>query len=61
MLNIRSAGDHLYGKLLFTCLSQVMSFIVFFACFFFFLFFCFFFVFVLSFFFPRDVLDENWD
>ena len=36
------AGDHLYGKLLFTYLSPVMSIMV---------------SFVLSFF-PRDVLDE---
>ena len=45
MLNIRQAGDHLYGKLLFTWLSLVMSDGVFLA---------------LSFF-PRDVLDEIWD
>ena len=43
MLNVRLAGDHLYGKLLFTWLSLVMSMMVSF--------------FVLSFF-PRDVLDE---
>ena len=42
MLNVRLAGDHLYGKLLFTWLSLVMSMIV---------------SFVL-FFFPRGVLDE---
>ena len=28
MLNVRLAGDHLYGKLLFTCLSLVMSLMV---------------------------------
>ena len=45
MLNIvRLAGDHLYGKLLFTWLSLVLSLMA---------------SFVLSFF-PRDVLDENW-
>ena len=42
MLNVRLAGDHLYGKLLFTWLSLVMSMVV---------------SFVLSFF-PRGVLDE---
>ena len=44
MLNVRLAGDHLFGKLLFTWLwlSLVMSMMV---------------SFVLSFF-PRDVLDE---
>ena len=42
MLNVRLAGDHLFGKLLFTWLSLVMSMLV---------------SFVLSFF-PRDVLDE---
>ena len=42
MLNVRLAGDHLYGKLLFTLLSLVMSMMR---------------LFVLSFF-PRDVLDK---
>ena len=42
MLNVRLAGDHLDGKLLFTWLSLVMSMMV---------------SFVLSFF-PRDVSDE---
>ena len=42
MLNVRLACDHLFGKLLFTWLSLVMSMMV---------------SFVLSFF-PRDVLDE---
>ena len=42
LLNVRLAGDHLFGKLLFTWLSLVMSMLV---------------SFVLSFF-PRDVLDE---
>ena len=28
MLSVRPAGDHLYGKLLFTCLSLVMSMMV---------------------------------
>ena len=45
MLNVRLAGDHLYGKLLFTWLSLVMfvmaSFVLFFL--------------------PRDGLDEIWD
>ena len=45
MLNVRLAGDHLFGKYLFTWLSLVMSY------------WC---LFVLSFF-PRDVLDEIWD
>ena len=45
MFIVRLAGDHLYGKLLFTWLSLVMSLMAFF---------------VLSFF-PRDVLDEIWD
>ena len=40
--NVRLACDHLFGKLLFTWLSLVMSMMV---------------SFVLSFF-PRDVLDE---
>ena len=47
MLNVRLAGDHLYGKLMFTWLSLVMSMI---RC-------C---LFVRSFF-PQDVLDEIWD
>ena len=46
MFNVRLAGDHLYGKLLFTWLSLVMSLMVSY--------------FVQSFF-PRDVLDEIWD
>ena len=41
-LNVRLAGDHLFGKLLFTWLSLVVSMVMFF---------------VLSFF-PRGVLDE---
>ena len=49
MLNVRPAGDHLYGKVgrktLFTWLSLVMSFLC---------------LFVLPFF-PRDVLDGLWD
>ena len=45
MLNVTLAGDHLYGKLLFSWLSLVMSDGVFFG---------------LSLF-PRDVLDEIWD
>ena len=45
MLNVRLAGDHLYGKLLFTWLSLVRSLMV---------------SLLLSFF-PRDVLDEIWD
>ena len=45
MLIVRLAGDHLYGKLLFTWLSPVISMMVFF---------------VLSFF-SRDDLDEIWD
>ena len=45
MLIIRLAGDHLYGKLLFTWLSLLMSMMV---------------LFVLPFF-QRDVLDEIWD
>ena len=43
MFNVRPAGDHLYGKWLFTWLSLVISLMVAY--------------FVLSFF-PRDVLDE---
>ena len=46
MFNVRLAGDHLYGKWLFTWLSLVMLLMV--SCF------------VLSFF-ARDVLDELWD
>ena len=46
MFNVRLAGDHLYGKLLFTWLSLVMSLMVSY--------------FELSFF-VRDVLDEFWD
>ena len=45
MLNIRLAGDHLDGKLMFTWLSLVMSLMFFF---------------VLSLF-PRDALGEIWD
>ena len=45
MLNIGLAGDHLYGKFLFTWLSLMMSLMVFF---------------VLSSF-PRDVLDGILD
>ena len=45
MFNVRLAGDHLYGKKLFSWLSVVVSLVAFF---------------VLSFF-PRDVLDEIWD
>ena len=45
MLNVRLAGDQLYGKLLFTWLSLVMSW------------WC---LLVLSFF-QWDVLDEIWD
>ena len=44
MLNVRLAGDHLYGKLLFTWLSLVMSWWR---------------LFMLSFF-TRGVLDEIW-
>ena len=46
MLNVRLAGDHLNGKLLFTWLSLVMSLMVSY--------------FTLSLF-PRDVLAEIWD
>ena len=46
MLNVRIAADHLYGKLLYTWPSLVMSLLVSY--------------FVLSLF-PRDVLDEIWD
>ena len=45
MLNVRLAVDHLYGKLVFTWLSLLMSLMVSFCA-------------VL---FPRDVLDEIWD
>ena len=45
LLNVGLAGDYLYGKLLFTCLSLVMSMMVSF----------------LLFLFPRDVLDEILD
>ena len=45
LLYVRLAGDHLYGKLLFTWLSLVVSMMV---------------SFVLSFF-PRDVLNEILD
>ena len=46
MLNVRLAGDPVYGKWLFTWLSLIMYLIVsdFELCFF-----------------PRDVLDEIWD
>ena len=45
MLNVRLAGDHQNGKLLFTWLSLVMSFMVSFC----------------AVFFPRDVQDEILD
>ena len=45
MLNVRLAGDHQYGKLLFTWLSVVMSLMLSFC----------------TVFFPRDVLGEIWD
>ena len=45
MLNVRLAGDHLYGKLLFSRLSLVMSLMLSFC----------------AVPFPRDVLDEIWD
>ena len=45
MFNVRLAGDHMYGKQLFTWLSLVVSLMA---------------SFVLSFF-PLDVLDEIWD
>ena len=45
MFKVRLAGGHLYGKLLFTWLSLVVSLMA---------------SFVLSFF-PLDVLDEIWD
>ena len=46
MMNVRLAGDHLYGKWLFTLLPLVKSLMVSY----FVLFLC-----------PRDVLDEIWD
>ena len=46
MSNVRLAGNHLYGKWLFTWLSLVMTLVVSY--------------FVLSFL-PRDVLNEIWD
>ena len=46
MLNVRLAGGHLYGKLLFTWLSLVVSVMASFCA-------------VLCF--PLDVLDEIWD
>ena len=45
MVNVRLAGDHLYGKQLFTWLSLVVSLMAFFV----------------LYFFPLDVLDEIWD
>ena len=45
MLNVRRAGDHLYGKWQFTWLSLVMSLMASFG----------------NVLFPRDVLDEIWD
>ena len=45
MSNVRLAGDHLYGKYLFTWLSLVMSLMVS----------------LCAALFPRDVLDEIWD
>ena len=45
MLNVRLAGGHLYGKQLFTWLSQVVSLMASFC----------------AHFFPLDVLDEIWD
>ena len=45
MFNVRVAGDHQYGKLLFTWLSLLMSLMVSFC----------------AVFFPRDVLDEIRD
>ena len=46
MLNVRLAGDHLYGKWLFTWLSLMMPLVM---------------SYFLRSFFPRDVLDEIWD
>ena len=45
MLNVKVPGDHLYGKLLFTWLSLVLSLMASFCA-------------AVS---PRDVLDEIWD
>ena len=45
MSNVKLPGDHLYGKLLFTWLSLVLSLMATFC----------------AAFFPRDVLDEIWD
>ena len=45
MLNVRLAGDHVYGKYLFTWLSIVMSLLVS----------------LCAVLFTRDVLDEIWD
>ena len=47
MLNVRLAGDHLNGKLLFIWLSHVMFLMVSFC--------------VVPFLFFRDILDEIWD
>ena len=47
MFIFRLAGDHLYGKWLFTWLSLVMSLMASFC--------------AVLFWFPRDVLDEIWD
>ena len=46
MFHVSLAGDHLYGKWLFTCPSLVMSLVV---------------SYFALFFFPRDALDEIWD
>ena len=46
MVNVRLAGDHLYGKWLFTWVSLLMSLMVSY--------------FVLAFL-SRDVLDEIWE
>ena len=46
MYNVRLAGDHLYGKWLFTWLSLVMSLMV---------------SYFVLYFFPRDVFDDIWD
>ena len=45
MFNVRLAGDHLYGKQLFTWQSLVVSLMASFC----------------AVFFPLDVLDEIWD
>ena len=45
MLNVRLAGDHLYGNKLFTWLSLVVSLLMS----------------LCAVLFPRDVLDEIWD